>query len=261
MQVMTIRSGSNANCILVKQKNYGILIDAGVGIRTLNSALKSEDLDIDRIAAIFITHEHSDHIKGLETILKNRNIPLFANEATLSAISDRLYFEPKSAHILPTGSTAACPDMEVKSFRTPHDAIESVGYTVTDGVRKFSLATDLGVMTKEVFAAIGKSHALVLESNYDPHMLQYGPYPMMLKKRIFSERGHLSNEDCAKFAAILATHGTEKIILGHLSQNNNTPELAYKSTAQALIEKDIRVNSDVLLYTASRMEASPIFEV
>ncbi len=258
---MTVRSGSNANCILVKQKNYGILIDAGAGIRTLNAALKAADLDIDRIAAIFITHEHSDHIKGLETILKNRNIPLFANEATMSAITERLYFEPRCAQILPTGATAACPDLEVKSFRTPHDSVESVGYTVTDGIRKFSLATDLGVMTKEVFASIGKSHALVLESNYDPYMLQYGPYPAMLKRRISSERGHLSNDDCAKFAAILAAHGTEKIILGHLSQNNNTPELAYKATAQALIENDIKVNSDVLLYTASRTEASPIFEV
>ncbi len=261
MQVMSVRSGSNANCILVKQNNYGILIDAGAGIRTLNAALKAAELSIDRIAAIFITHEHSDHIKGLETILKYKRIPIFANEATLSAVNERVYIPTGCGQVLPTGAVAACPDMEVKSFRTPHDAVESVGYCVTNGTKKFSLATDLGVMTKEVFAAIGKSHALVLESNYDPHMLEYGPYPPMLKRRISSERGHLSNGDCAKFAAILASHGTEKIILGHLSQNNNTPLLAYNATANALTESGIGVNSDVMLFTASRTEASPLFEV
>lgn len=258
---MTVRSGSNANCILIKQNNYGILIDAGVGIRTLNSALKSAGLDIDRIAAIFITHEHSDHIKGLETILKYKNIPLFANEATLKAIGQRLYFDPSLGHILPTGGTAACPDMEVRSFRTPHDSIESVGYTVTDGIKKFSLATDLGVMTKEVFGEINGSNTLVLESNYDENMLKYGPYPPMLKKRISSELGHLSNKDCGKFAAMLAKNGTEKIILGHLSQNNNTPETAYITVFNSLADKGVKPGSDILLYTASRVEASPIFEV
>lgn len=261
MQIMTIRSGSSANCILIKQYGYGVLIDAGIGIRTLSCALKAVDFDIDRIAAIFITHEHSDHVKGLETILKYKKIPVFGNKATLDAVWRKYDIKTAELTDMPTGSSAACPDLKITSFRTPHDSVESVGYTVTDGVKKFSLATDIGIMTKEVATAIVGSDAVVLESNYDEYMLKNGVYPPILKERILSKTGHLSNDDCAKFAPLLVERGTKRIILGHLSQNNNTPDLAYRTTADALENNGMIIGRDVSLSAASRTEASPLFEV
>ena len=261
MEIMTIRSGSSANCILIKNKGYGVLIDCGVGIRTLNASLKAAGLDASKIAAIFVTHEHSDHVKGLETVLKYASIPVFGNEATLNAMRCNCMMDDKTFTVLPTGASAACPDLKITSFRTPHDSAESVGYTVTDGVKKFSVATDMGMMTREVGEAIVGSDAVVLESNYDEYMLRNGIYPPYLKSRILSRTGHLSNDDCAKFAPLLVQHGTKRIILGHLSQNNNTPEIALSVTKKALENKGIEIGKDVMLSAASRIDASPIYEV
>ena len=181
MELMTIRSGSNANCVYIKKDGYGILIDAGVGPRILAGALRCAGSDISRIAAIFITHEHIDHIRGLETITNRYHIPVFANEATLYAIEARFPGIDSSVfYALPTGANAVCPDT---SFKTPHDAVESVGYSVTDGRRTVSVATDLGVMTQTVLNQILTSDAVVLESNYDTDMLVHGAYHPSLKKR------------------------------------------------------------------------------
>lgn len=262
MKLMTIRSGSNANCIYINNGNYGILIDAGAGIRTVQSALKEADTDLSHIAAIFITHEHIDHIRGLSTITKRYPIPVFANAATCDAIHDRLPDVDTGLFIeLPTGRDAVCPDLKVTSYKTSHDAVESVGYTVTDGKRRISVATDLGVVTQTVLEHIRCSDAVILESNYDETMLKNGIYPPMLKRRILSAHGHLSNEDCAVTATALAAGGTKRLILGHLSQNNNLPMLAYNTTLAALDNSNIKVGSDVLLSVASREACSEYMEV
>ncbi len=262
MKLMTIRSGSNANCIYINNGNYGILIDAGAGIRTVQTALKEADCDLDRIAAIFITHEHIDHIRGLASITKKHRIPIFANAATCDAIHDRLPDVDQNLLVqMPTGYHAVCSDLKVTSYKTSHDAVESVGYTVTDGHRRISIATDLGVVTPTVLEHIRCSDAIVLESNYDENMLKNGEYPPMLKRRILSVHGHLSNEDCAVTATALAEGGTRRLILGHLSQNNNLPALAYNTTLAALENSNIKVGSDVLLSVASRDEYSELMEV
>lgn len=262
MKVMTIRSGSNANCIYINNGNYGILIDAGVGIRTVQTALREVNCNIDRIAAIFITHEHIDHIRGLATITKKYRIPIFANTATCDAIHDRLPDVDDGLFVeMPTGRDAVCPDLKVTSYKTSHDAVESVGYTVTDGRRRISIATDLGVVTQTVLEHIRCSDAIILESNYDENMLKNGEYPPMLKRRILSAYGHLSNEDCAVTATALAEGGTRRLILGHLSQNNNLPALAYNTTLAALENSNIKVGSDVQLSVASRDVCSELMEV
>ena len=259
---MTIRSGSKANCIYIKNGNYGILIDAGVGVRSLQKILQDVDSDISRVAAIFITHEHIDHIQGLATVTKNRQIPIFANSATLEAIyhkfpmiDERLFIE------MPTGRDAVCPDLKVTSFKTSHDAVESVGYTITDGKKRISVATDLGVMTPTVLEHIRCSDTVILESNYDENMLKNGEYPPSLKQRILSSRGHLSNSDCAVTATVLAEGGTRRLILGHLSQNNNIPKLAYNTTLEALKNSQISVGKDVQLLVAPYDFCSDLMEV
>lgn len=262
MKLMTIRSGSNANCIYINNGNYGILIDAGAGIRTVQAALNEADCDIKRMAAIFITHEHIDHIRGLASITKKYRIPIFANASTCEAIGDRLPdVDPELFMQMPTGYHATCTDLKVTSYKTSHDAVESVGYTVTDGRRRISIATDLGVVTQTVLEHIRCSDAIVLESNYDENMLRNGEYPPMLKQRILSAHGHLSNVDCAVTATALAEGGTKRLILGHLSQNNNLPTLAYNTTLEALENSNIKVGRDVLLSVASRDVCSEFMEV
>ena len=262
MKFMTIRSGSNANSIYINQKDYGILIDAGAGIRTVESALSEAGCDAGRIAAVFITHEHIDHIRALPALVRKYHVPVFANAATCRAILSRLKDLPEDClNELPTGKCASCPDLKVTSFKTSHDAAESVGYTVTDGVSKFSVATDLGVMTEEVLIHIRQSDALVLESNYDENMLKNGIYPLALQQRILSEHGHLSNDSCAVTAAALVKGGTRKIVLGHLSENNNTPMVAYTRTVRELEENGIVLQQDVSLMVASREKNSALLEV
>ena len=257
MELMTIRSGSNANCVYIKKDGYGILIDAGVGPRILAGALRCAGSDISRIAAIFITHEHIDHIRGLETITNRYHIPVFANEATLYAIEARYPGIDSSVfYALPTGANAVCPDLQVTSFKTPHDAVESVGYSVTDGRRTVSVATDLGVMTQTVLNQILTSDAVVLESNYDTDMLVHGAYHPSLKKRILSENGHLSNDECADAAVRLLESGTKTLVLAHLSENNNMPDIAYKTTRRMLEQSGAKIGTDIALVCASRTEAS-----
>ena len=256
MELMTIRSGSNANCVYIKKDGYGILIDAGVGPRILAGALRCAGSDISRIAAIFITHEHIDHIRGLETITNRYHIPVFANEATLYAIEARFPGIDSSVfYALPTGANAVCPDLQVTSFKTPHDAVESVGYSVTDR-RTVSVATDLGVMTQTVLNQILTSDAVVLESNYDTDMLVHGAYHPSLKKRILSENGHLSNDECADAAVRLLESGTKTLVLAHLSENNNMPDIAYKTTRRMLEQSGAKIGTDIALVCASRTEAS-----
>lgn len=260
--MMTIRSGSNANCVYIQNGSYGILVDVGAGIRTVEKALAEVGRSPREIAAIFITHEHSDHIAGLAALTKKYPIPIFANDATAEAICLRYpELDPDLFVSLPTGRSAVCPDLEVSSFKTSHDAAESVGYTITDGRKKISIATDLGVMTETVLQHIRQSDAILLESNYDEDMLRFGSYPPPLKQRILSRSGHLSNEDCSVTAALLAEQGTSRIILGHISIQNNTADLAYSVTQKAMEEKNIRPNEDVQLSLAPRKEQSDLWEV
>lgn len=262
MKFMTIRSGSNANCIYIDNGSYSILIDAGAGIKTVQGALADIGTSTNKIAAIFITHEHIDHIRGLSALVRKHNIPIFANERTCQAIMGRLpelhdnYFVE-----LPTGASAVCSDLKVTSFKTSHDAAESVGYTVTNGKRRISIATDLGVVTSTVLENIRCSDLVLLESNYDETMLRNGEYPASLKQRILSEHGHLSNYSCAITATALVEGGTERLILGHLSQNNNLPQLAYNTTLSVFKNNDIQVGRDVLLSVASREACSDLLEV
>ena len=262
MKFMTIRSGSNANCIYIDNGSYSILIDAGAGIKTIQSALTDIGTTVNKIAAIFITHEHIDHIRGLSALVRKANIPIFANELTSRAIMGRLPELGENHFVeLPSGASAVCSDLKVTSFRTSHDAAESVGYTITDGKRRISIATDLGVVTPTVLEHIRCSDLVLLESNYDEIMLKNGEYPAKLKHRILSEQGHLSNHACAVTATALVEGGTRQLVLGHLSQNNNIPQLAYRTTLSMLEENHMQVGRDVTLSVASREACSELLEV
>lgn len=246
-------SGSSGNCIYVKYRDEEILIDAGVSYKRICAALDSVGTSIQNIKAVLTTHEHSDHVQGLPVLSRHTNIPIYINRKSASYYDESLdMLFSGHAKIKDPGDSITFSGFEVNIFATPHDSVGSCGYhfTFSDGCR-FALATDMGRITPEISSYLLGCKSVVIESNHDEKMLKNGPYPYILKKRILSDYGHLSNEDCAAFIPRLVDLGAEKIILAHLSRENNTPELAYKTNAAALAEAGF-TPSDVKLTVAMR---------
>ena len=233
-QIWTLSSGSSGNCCWVKHGKYEILIDAGISRRAISTALKSLGSDLSNLSAVFVTHEHSDHVKGLAMLAKYEHLPIHAVNETAEQLKgvDPDCIIPHS----PLFSVEFTQGFRIDSFATPHDSNASVGYVITvDGVR-YAIATDMGMCAKSVADALTGCESVILEANYDADMLKNGPYPLYLQERIASRWGHLENRESAKMAAYLALHGTKKVLLAHLSQENNTPALAL-STVQGYLNE------------------------
>ena len=218
------------------------MIDAGKSARALCSSLCEIGRSIDDIDAIFITHEHRDHISALEILLKKHKIPVHivgisAQKLLLKGLS--VYEDIICMHS-PIFSVEI-GDMVVKSFPTPHDSEFSVGYTIQIGDKMIGYATDIGYITSEIKDALTGCESVVLECNHDEEMLMNGPYPYDLKLRIKSNRGHLSNSACADFASDLCFVGTKNILLAHISEENNDPTLAYDTVWSAIADDAINL--------------------
>jgi len=238
MFVSTIASGSGGNCTAVYEGETAILLDAGVSCKRITDALGTLGVDPGTLAGIFITHGHSDHIRALRLLTKKYQLPIYATYDTCADITRQ---EPSvSAVLVPfcPGETMHLGAMTVQAFPTSHDAPGSVCYRVEAGGKVFSLATDIGKLTKPVVSAVLHADTVVIEANHDREMLLQGPYPESLKRRILSDCGHLSNEDCGKLCAYLAGEGTRRMILAHLSKENNTPNAAYETVFRALSETE-----------------------
>ena len=240
----SLYSGSTGNAFLLQCNGICILIDAGKSAKALCEAIRSCGRDPDEISAIFVTHEHSDHIKALPVFLKKHPIPVHIPQAC----AYKLECEPSAAeHLIchPPIHTEELNGIRITSFPTPHDSRGSVGYRIEiptpNGVYRIGYATDIGYVSPSVKENLMGCHAVVLESNHDPDMLRDGPYPYDLKLRVSSKRGHLSNPDSADFAARLCENGTKSIMLAHLSQENNTPDTAYSEYLGQLATDRIHV--------------------
>lgn len=229
-------SSSKGNAIFIGNSQRGILVDCGVSYKRLDGAMKRCGLDISAVKAVFITHEHGDHVKGLPVLTKRHSLKVYAQAVTLRRlVGDNMIHENSQA--LEINISAELFDMKVTAFDTPHDAEQSCGYRVdfADG-SSCAVCTDLGCVTDAVDSAVLGAGTVLLESNYDEEMMLFGSYPRMLKQRICSERGHLSNDASSDQAFRLVKHGTRNLILGHLSEENNTPELAEKTAVNRLSE-------------------------
>ncbi len=244
-------SSSSGNCTYIGGASGGILIDVGVSAKRTAGALCDIGVDICSIGAIFITHEHSDHVSGLRVFAGAHGIDVYTSGGTLQALEEKNILTGKyTVCVIPHTGVEAC-GMLVTPFATSHDSNESVGYLVkTPDGRSIAVATDTGIVTDETMQAMLGSDLVMLESNHDVRMLESGPYPYFLKRRVLSNQGHLSNEVCAATAKTLLSSGTTRFVLGHLSKENNVPQLAYQTTNAAFCEVDAQEGLDFTLTVA-----------
>ena len=226
-------SGSSGNSTYIESSSTRLLVDAGVSCQKISKALDELGSSLNSIDGILISHEHSDHIKGLEVISKKFGVPIYATKKTWAAmqnlkVADELkrFFVPEEFFMI--------GDIKVLAFSIPHDATEPCGFSLFNETKKITIATDIGHLDEELIKKMYASDILLIESNYDKDTLLCGPYPYMLKKRIQSDVGHLSNEMTGKAVKELYENGVSNIILGHLSKENNFPELAYQTTLNEL---------------------------
>lgn len=263
MKFCSLYSGSSGNSIFVSSGDSKILIDAGLPGKKIDEAMKSIGEKPEEINGIFITHEHSDHIKGVGVLSRKYDIPIYANDKTWAAMESSLgKIKEHNIKIMDRRSTVEIGDLAVKSFVIPHDAIAPVGYTIDCKGKRASVATDFGTFTEEIYGNIKDSDVILLESNHDINMLKFGPYPYNLKRRILSEVGHLSNDDCGKAIIDIAKYKQgKKIILGHLSNTNNHPDLAFETVLSVIQEQGLKQGEDVSLSMASRKEPSGYIEL
>ena len=247
-------SSSKGNCIFIGGAGGSILIDAGVSAKKIEYALDEIGEQVSSVKAIFVTHEHSDHISGLRAFAGRYGINVFSSAGTLNALDKGGCLSGKfdAREIGSNGIEAA--GMEIRPFNTCHDCSEGFGYVIhtADG-RKIAVATDLGHYSAEIRDAISGCDLVLIESNYDKKMLMSGPYPYSLKCRITSGEGHLSNDECALAASELVNSGTTRFVLGHISAENNLPELAYNASLNALCNTGGRLGSDFTLDVAPRL--------
>lgn len=230
----SIASGSSGNCGLYVADGTAVLIDLGVSVRGLRQALTALGLDIPDVAGVLITHEHTDHIKGLQTFVKKYDTPIYTTQETARELIRKTPQAEGNLRPYQGGALLKIGALRVRTFLTPHDAAASTGFVLESEDAAFGFATDLGFVPGEVLRQLACCDAVVLESNHDPYMLQTGAYPWPLKQRVGGAYGHLSNPDCAVCAVRLAKGGTHTIILAHLSEHNNTPVTAFRETRQAL---------------------------
>lgn len=250
-RICPLFSGSKGNSYYISSGGNGILIDAGRSAKQLEQALGANSIDISSIRAIFVTHEHTDHIQGLRVFSSRHKIRVYASAQTLEAL-ERLGAVNEKVDSREIGfGGVAIDNMLIKPFPTSHDCAGSVGYTVTtsDGA-KISLATDTGVITDEIYQSIVGSDAVIIESNHDVGMLMNGGYPYSLKRRILSEQGHLSNDACSELLPQLVESGTTRFILAHLSRENNMPVIAENSAVYELACNQMKRNKDFTLMVA-----------
>lgn len=256
LKFCSLYSGSSGNSLFVQSNNTKILIDCGTSAKKIENALESIDIDITDIDAILVTHEHSDHVQGLGTISKKHDIPVFANFETWNAMkTQKDKISNSNIKIFENDTEFQIGNLQIFPFSTPHDAVNPCGFSICNGTKKISIATDLGHITENIYTNIKDSKFMLLEANYEPEILKVSNYPYALKQRIAGPHGHLSNIDAGQTVSNLFGKELKEVMLGHLSKENNFPEMAYKTVLEQLIHNNIDTN-DIKISVASRFNPS-----
>lgn len=235
MKLTVFASGSTGNCALLQGGGAAILLDAGLSARRISTALESVGVLPQTLDGIFVTHEHLDHTKGLFVFLKQNPVNVYAPGTVAGYLRRTLPGAlPIQVNTLCFEQPLALKGMEITAFPTPHDTPESAGYHVAADGARFALATDTGCVTDTMLRWLSGTDAALIEANHDVSMLKEGKYPLYLKRRILADTGHLSNGECTWLASVLAQRGTGKLILGHISRENNIPGLALRTVRRGL---------------------------
>lgn len=256
MTLHTFASGSEGNCLLVSCSGTHLLVDAGISTRRMKASLAQLGLAMDDITAILLTHDHTDHVCGLATLCKHHPTPLYASAGTAAQLRYRFNLPTQRISTVRSGETLQLGDCRVQVFPTSHDGHEGVDYRIDSDEGSIGILTDTGFVTDEAFDTLCGVDLLVLESNHDVEWLRSGPYPYYLKQRILGTRGHLNNDDAARFAVEMVRRGTKELVLAHLSRENNTPARALDTTVQMLGIHGLSARVSV----APRSEVSQCYE-
>lgn len=242
----TLASGSKGNSLYFGTDKTRILVDVGLSVKILKDRLETINVPIESIQAILITHEHSDHIKGLEQIVKQYDIPIIANHDTAKELVEMLSIKPRFK-LFCTGEPFTFQDLSIKPFSIQHDTVDPVGFVIQAGLMKLGVCTDLGCMTTGVLQAISQLDYLVLESNHDPDMVHASSRPDVYKQRVLSRVGHLSNLEAAKTLEKIYHQGLKRVFLAHLSEECNEKGFALKTVSDYLAEKNCSLPLEVAL--------------
>ena len=259
VRMLSLSSGSNGNCYYFEGSGGAFLVDAGVSLRALKAALQTYGVPLERIGAVLVTHDHSDHIRNLGSFCKKLRIPVWVHprirHSTPMGWMTGQWLDPVARLLPEDGAADILPGISARPFDVPHDATHTVGYALEIDGQRIVIMTDVGAMTMEALAYAKEASTVIVEANYDVAMLASGPYPPELQARIRGGHGHLSNDECAAAVKEFAHEGLRNLFLCHLSAHNNTPEKALEAVSEALGESDVR------LVALPRTEPSAMFEL
>lgn len=265
MRFQAIASGSNGNCIFIESGSTRVLVDCGVSCKRITDGLKALSVSPDTISAVLITHEHSDHICGLKVFAKHYNTPVYGTRRTLTEIAEgdvKAEIDPALYRAVTPGETVTIGAFSVHVIHTYHDAADPVAYRFDAPEGKVAVMTDLGHYTEEIAEELKGLNGILLESNHDIRMLEVGHYPYALKRRILGDYGHLSNETSGKLLCKILNPELKFILLGHLSEENNYPDIALMSVKSEIDQSDVPFTSeDFRIEVAGRYESSSVFEL
>lgn len=262
VEFATIASSSNGNSVYIGTKYTKILIDAGLSGKKIQEGLKKLNLTGNDIDAIFVTHEHIDHVDGIGVLSRRFNIPIYATEGTWGYMPSKVgNINADNRNFIYSEENFILNDLLIRPFSIPHDSAEPVGYSVFADKFKISIATDIGHVTENIVENIKNSDILLLESNHDEDMLKNGSYPYSLKQRILGNNGHLSNRIAGNLIANIINEKLKHVFLGHLSNENNTSYIAYETVKNILNQYNISVGSCLNLHLAPRADISNKIEL
>jgi len=265
MQLYSIASGSSGNCIYVGSDTTHLLVDTGISKKRIEEGLNEINISLQDMDGILITHEHSDHICGLGVISRKYHIPIYATKRTIEAIKacssigvvDEDLFCPIVAD-----EAFMIKDIKCNPMHTSHDAADPVAYRFKSGKKQVAIATDLGTYNEYTVECLKGMDAILIEANHDVHMLQVGPYPYPLKRRILGDRGHLSNELSGQLLSQILHDNMQAVMLGHLSKENNLPELAYETVRLEINMADNAYKADDFpIHVARRSRPSELITI
>lgn len=260
MKFCSLYSGSSGNCQFISAGDTRILVDAGLSGKKIQEAIINIGENPADIKGIFITHEHIDHIQGAGILSRRFNIPIYANEETWTAMQPSIG-EVKPENMIIFEENIEVGELYIQAFDVSHDAAKPVGYKIFNKNKKISLLTDTGCVTDAMKQNIMNSDLLLIESNHDEDMVLIGSYPWPLKRRVLGEYGHMSNDLAGNLLSEILKRGNEIVLLGHLSKENNFPELAYKTVENILKEKNISIDEGITLNMTYRDKSTKVYEI